>query len=80
MSLPTNLELAAAYWACYLYAAENNYDIAVQMDGDGQHDPNYLMDLITPVANGEADMVTGSRFIKNEGFQTSGCAGWESVS
>lgn len=72
MSLPTNLGIGGGVQAGYLYAAENNYDIAVQMDGDGQHDPNYLMDLITPVANGEADMVTGSRFIKNEGFQTSG--------
>ena len=41
------------------------------MDGDGQHDPAYLQEIVRPVLNGECDMCIGSRFIKKEGFQTS---------
>ena len=55
----------------YLYAREHGYDITVQMDGDGQHDPAYLQTLIAPVAEGRLDMAIGSRFVKKEGFQTS---------
>ncbi len=55
----------------YLYAVRNGYDVAVQMDGDGQHDPAYLMEIVQPVLDGECDMCIGSRFVKKEGFQTS---------
>ena len=55
----------------YRYAVDNDYDIAIQIDGDGQHDPVYIEKLIEPIVNGEADMVIGSRFIEKEGFQTS---------
>lgn len=72
LSLPINLGIGGGVQSGYLYAAEGQYDIAVQMDGDGQHDPAYLKNIIDPVINGEADMVIGSRFITNEGFQTSG--------
>lgn len=41
------------------------------MDGDGQHDPAYLMQVVQPVLDGKLDMCIGSRFIKCEGFQTS---------
>ena len=47
------------------------YDVTVQMDGDGQHDPAYLMEVVQPVLDGTYDMCIGSRFIKKEGFQTS---------
>ena len=72
LSLPTNLGIGGGVQSGYLYAAANDYDIAVQMDGDGQHDPKYLAALLEPVMNGEADMAIGSRFITKEGFQTSG--------
>lgn len=68
---PVNLGIGGGVQAGYLYAKQNGYDIAVQMDGDGQHDPRYLASLIEPVKNGEADMSVGSRFIKKEGFQSS---------
>ena len=71
LSLPVNLGIGGGVQSGYLYADENGYDIAVQMDGDGQHDPHYLKDVIEPIEKGEADMVIGSRFIKNEGFRTS---------
>ncbi len=71
ISLPVNLGIGGGVQSGYLYAVENGYDIAVQMDGDGQHDPQYLPAVIEPVANGELDMCIGSRFITKEGFQTS---------
>ncbi|MFQ8831906.1 MAG: hypothetical protein ACLR7U_02785 [Ruthenibacterium lactatiformans] len=51
----------------------------MQMDGDGQHNPLFLADVVRPVAEGR-DMCIGSRFITKEGFQTSPCAGWASTS
>ncbi len=71
LSLPVNLGIGGGVQSGYLYACENGYDITVQMDGDGQHNPKYLENVIKPVANGEVDMCIGSRFIKKEGFQTS---------
>lgn len=71
ISLPTNLGIGGAVQSGYIYAWENGYDIAVQTDGDGQHDPAYIKDLIAPIAAGEADMTIGSRFIEKKGFQTS---------
>lgn len=68
---PVNLGIGGGVQAGYLYARENGYDIAVQMDGDGQHDPAYLADVCQPVIDGQLDMAVGSRFIKKEGFQTS---------
>ena len=71
ISLPVNLGIGGGVQSGYLYAAQNGYDIAVQMDGDGQHDPAYLASVVGPVARGEVDMCVGSRFITKEGFQTS---------
>lgn len=71
ISLPVNLGIGGAVQAGYIYAMENDYDIAIQMDGDGQHDPAYIGKLIEPIIRGEADSVIGSRFIENEGFQSS---------
>ena len=48
-----------------------NYDIAIQIDGDGQHDPAYIEKVIAPIVAGEADMTIGSRFLEKKGFQTS---------
>lgn len=71
ISLPVNLGIGGGVQTGYRYAVENSYDIAIQIDGDGQHDPIYIEKLIKPIINGEADMVIGSRFIEKEGFQTS---------
>ncbi|MBQ3008863.1 MAG: glycosyltransferase family 2 protein, partial [Oscillospiraceae bacterium] len=68
---PVNLGIGGGVQAGYLYAKQNGYDIAVQMDGDGQHDPAYLADVCRPVIEGEFDMAIGSRFIRKEGFQSS---------
>lgn len=71
ISQPVNLGIGGTVQSGYIYAAENDYDITVQMDGDGQHDAAYLHKVIEPVQNGELDMCIGSRFIDKEGFQTS---------
>lgn len=68
---PVNLGIGGGVQAGYMYAKQNGYDIAVQMDGDGQHDPAYLADVCQPVIDGRVDMAIGSRFIKKEGFQSS---------
>lgn len=72
VALPVNLGIGGAVQCGYRYALENNYDIAIQLDGDGQHDSTYLKSLISPIENGEADIAIGSRFINHEGFQSSG--------
>ncbi len=72
LDLPINLGIGGAVQTGYLYALKNNYDIAVQMDGDGQHDANYLNRMEKILLEKNADMVIGSRFIEKEGFQTTG--------
>lgn len=72
ISLPLNLGIGGGVQTGYIYACENGYDIAVQMDGDGQHDPMSLSSLIYPIINGEADMVVGSRFLDEGGFKSTG--------
>lgn len=70
LNLSVNLGIGGAVQAGYLYAKRNHYDIAVQIDGDGQHDVAYVKDVIEPILQGKADVVVGSRFVKKEGFQT----------
>ncbi len=71
LDLPVNLGIGGGVQCGYRYAVANGYDIAIQMDGDGQHDPAYLEDVVRPVAQGQLDLCIGSRFLKKEGFQTS---------
>lgn len=71
ISLPINLGIGGGVQTGYRYAFENNYDIAIQIDGDGQHDPVYIPNLIKPILDNEADFVIGSRFISKDGFQSS---------
>ena len=55
----------------FRYAWEQGYDLAVQIDGDGQHDPSQLRKLLAPVLADEADMVVGSRFAGDGGYRSS---------
>lgn len=71
MTLPINLGIGGGVQAGYQYALEHDFDIAVQMDGDGQHDAEYIRDILCPILEGEADIVIGSRFLTGEGFQSS---------
>ena len=63
ISLIHNLGIGGAVQTGYKYAFENNYDIAIQFDGDGQHDVNYVKDIMEPLINDDCDMVIGSRFM-----------------
>lgn len=70
VTLPINLGIGGAIQTGYLYAWRNHYDIAVQIDGDGQHDPKEIPKVIQPILDDEADYVIGSRFVNKEGFQS----------
>ena len=63
ITLIHNLGIGGAVQTGYKYAYENNYDIAVQFDGDGQHDVNCVYDIIKPILDKKADFTIGSRFI-----------------
>lgn len=67
--LPINLGIGGAVQTGYKYAKENNYDIAIQMDADGQHDAKYIPELIAQVEAGN-NLVIGSRFLEKQGFQS----------
>ena len=73
VNLIHNLGIGGAVQTGYKYAFYNDYDIAVQFDGDGQHDIRYVKDIIEPLLNEKADMVIGSRFIdkSRKGFKSS---------
>ena len=58
-----NLGIGGAVQTGYKYAYENNYDIAIQFDGDGQHDVNYISNICEPLINGQADMCIGTRYL-----------------
>jgi len=70
ISLPVNLGIGGAVQTGYRYAHSHNYDIAIQIDGDGQHDPKFVPYLIKRIKEG-SHLCIGSRFIENEGFQSS---------
>ena len=63
--LPANLGIGGAVQTGYKYAAYNDYDVAIQYDGDGQHDINYIKNIINPILNDETDFVIGSRFVED---------------
>lgn len=72
LNLPINLGIGGAVQTGYRYAWNEGYDIAVQFDGDGQHDAGYLNEMADYLEKNKMDMVIGSRFITKEGFQSSG--------
>jgi glycosyltransferase involved in cell wall biosynthesis len=61
--LPFNLGIGGAVQTGYQYARDEGFDVAVQVDGDGQHNPNEIPRLLEPLLDGRADMVVGSRFV-----------------
>ena len=71
LNLSVNLGIGGAVQTGFKYALANNFDIAIQLDGDGQHPADQIVNLIAPIMANEADVVIGSRFIEKEGFQSS---------
>lgn len=72
INLPINLGIGGAVQTGYRYGYNEGYDLAVQVDGDGQHNPEFLEKMAEYLEKEHADMVIGSRFIEKEGFQSSG--------
>lgn len=72
LRLPFNLGIGGAVQTGFRYAWENGFDLAVRVDGDGQHDPSELARVIEPVLAGEADIAVGSRFAgAGDGYRSS---------
>ena len=71
LRLPFNLGIGGAVQTGYRFAFEQGYDIAVQVDGDGQHDPAQLPAILGPVLSGEADLCVGSRFTGQGAYRSS---------
>jgi glycosyltransferase involved in cell wall biosynthesis len=71
LRLPFNLGIGGAMQTGFRFAYEHGYDIAVQIDGDGQHDPSQLPKILAPVLAGEADLCVGSRFTGKGAYRSS---------
>jgi glycosyltransferase involved in cell wall biosynthesis len=72
LRLPFNLGIGGAVQTGFRYAYEHDYDFAVRVDGDGQHDPAQLPAVIAPVLAGDADIAVGSRFAADgDGYRSS---------
>ena len=67
ISHPYNLGYGVALQTGYKYALKKRYEWAVQMDGDGQHDPEYIRVLLDAVRKEKADLAIGSRFLEIRG-------------
>jgi hypothetical protein len=71
LELPFNLGIGGAVQTGYRYAHEHGFDLALRVDGDGQHDPAQFLVLAGPVLSGHADIAVGSRFIGRKGYRSS---------
>ena len=63
VNLIHNLGIGGAVQTGYKYAYENGYDIAIQFDGDGQHDINYVKEVCKPIIEGKSNLVIGTRYL-----------------
>ena len=71
LDLPFNLGIGGAMQAGYKYAYEKDYDIAIQVDGEGQHDPTEIPKLLRALEEAKVDVVMGSRFIGDSDYKAS---------
>ena len=67
LRLPFNLGIGGSVQTGFRYAYENGFDLAVRVDGDGQHDPSQLDAVVGPVLRGEVDIAVGSRYLERAG-------------
>lgn len=70
ISLAVNLGIGGAVQTGFLYALRKQYDVALQVDGDGQHRADEIKKLIDPVLLGEADVTIGSRFLEKTSYKS----------
>ncbi len=71
LDIPFNLGIGGAMQAGYQYAYEKGYDIAIQVDADGQHDPKEIAKLLKVLEEKKMDVAMGSRFIGDLGYKSS---------
>lgn len=67
--LPFNLGIGGAVQTGFIYALENGYKLAVQVDGDGQHPPAEIPAVLRPVETGECDICVGSRYLTKNSYR-----------
>jgi glycosyltransferase involved in cell wall biosynthesis len=67
--LPFNVGIGSTVQTGYQYALEHGFELAVQVDGDGQHDPREITALLEPIYDGRADLVVGTRFATGGGYR-----------
>ena len=70
LDLPVNLGIGGAVQSGFKYAYRNNFDYALQVDGDGQHPANEIHKLMDTALEGKFDLIIGSRFLGLGGFQS----------
>jgi len=69
VTLPFNVGIGGAVQTGYQYALERGFDVAIQVDGDGQHDPREIAQVLEPILDGRADLVVGTRFVEGGGYR-----------
>ncbi|MGQ9777491.1 MAG: glycosyltransferase family 2 protein [Thermodesulfobacteriota bacterium] len=67
---PYNMGIGATMQTGFLFAYQKGYEIVIQVNGDGQHNPKYLPFIIEPIKNKESNLVIGSRYLIREGYQS----------
>jgi len=70
IKLPYNIGIGGAVQTGFKYARQHEYDIAMQIDGDGQHDVNEIDKIITPLEDGMGDVIIGSRYKADSGYSS----------
>ena len=76
LDLPLNLGVGGAMRAGYKFAQRESYDVAVQLDADGQHDPNEVSSLLSAMKSEQADVVIGARFAGEGAYSVRGPRRW----
>lgn len=71
LNLPVNLGIGGAVQTGFKYAYENDFDLAIQVDGDGQHPPCEIQKLLKAHEETKSNIIIGSRFLAKDGFQSS---------
>jgi glycosyltransferase involved in cell wall biosynthesis len=69
VSLPFNVGIGGTVQTGYQYALERGFELAIQVDGDGQHDPSEIGQVLEPILDGRADLAVGTRFVKGGGYR-----------
>jgi glycosyltransferase involved in cell wall biosynthesis len=69
VNLPFNVGIGGTVQTGYQYALEHGFDVAIQVDGDGQHDPTEIGRVLEPIFDDRADLVVGTRFVSGGGYR-----------